>query len=240
MSKVNSIPLTSGVSSFWVSFPWTASSHKTNKDKKGPMKQSTRALTASVLTLAASATTLFGQGGPLVTIDENGNGDINGTPLPWAVAPDPTGGVTTSPVLIYTLPFPVTPGDVGLIEVNDPTRPLSDILRFVNVAGTTQSELIFYSDFSASDPPDALADTGLPNSPNAILIPEIGPEGNNGALWNPSPGLPGSNSAGAAYNIISDVPEPGTASLLLSGFGFLLAIRRFRRMDGSADSNLRS
>lgn len=203
------------------------------------MKQSTKALIVSGLTLVVSATTLFGQAGPLFTFDENGNGNFNGTPLPFTVGPDPSGGVTT-PVLIYTLPFGVTPGDVGLIEPNDPTRSVSDLLRFVNVAGANQSLLIFYSDVSAADPADALADSGLPSAPNAILIPEIGPEGNNGALWAPPAGAPGSNSAGVQYNIISDVPEPGTAALLLSGIGILFAIRRFRRMDHSPDSNLQS
>ena len=204
------------------------------------MKQSTKALIVSGLTLVVSATTLFGQAGPLFTFDENGNGNFNGTPLPFTVGPDPSGGVTTSPVLIYTLPFPVVSGDVGLIEPNDPTQSLSDILRFFNPAGANQSVLIFYSDFSVTDPADALADSGLPFAPNAILIPEIGPEENNGALWAPPAGAPGSNGAGVQYNIISDVPEPGTAALLLSGVGVLFAIRRFRRMDHSPDSNLQS
>jgi len=208
------------------------------------MKQSTKALVVSGFTLVVSATALFGQAGPLFTIDENGNGDLSGVPLPVTVGPDPSGGVTTSPVLIYTLPFRVVPGDVGLFEPNDPTKSLSDIVRFFDVAGTAgvvQSVAIFYSDFSASDPADSLADTGLPFAPNAILINEIGPEGNNGALWAPAPGLPGSNSAGAQYNFISDsVPEPGSALLLMSGVGALFAIRRLRRMGDSPDSNPQS
>jgi hypothetical protein len=141
-------------------------------------------------------------------------------------------------VLIYTLPFLVVPGDVGLLEPNDPTKSLSDVLRFINSpAGVNQSLLIFYSDFSATDPADALADSGLPFAPNALLINEIGPEGSNGALWSPAPGLPGSNSAGVQYNIISDVPEPGAMSLLLSGVGVLFAIRRFRGLDRPSDRN---
>ena len=201
------------------------------------MKQSIKALIVSGLTLVVSATTLFAQGG-LFTIDENGNGNFNGNPLPFTVGPDPSGGVTTSPVLIYTLPFLVVPGDVGLFEPNDPTRSSSDLLRYLNLPGTTQSLLIFYSDFTATDPADSLADSGLPSSPNAIMINEIGPEGSNGALWSPTPGLPGSNSAGVQYNIISDAPEPGAVPLLLSGVGVLFAIRRFRGMDHTSDRNL--
>jgi hypothetical protein len=202
------------------------------------MKLSTKALIISGLTLVASATTLFGQA--LFTFDENGNGNFNGTPLPFTVGLDPSGGVTTSPVLIYSLPFSVVPGDVGLVEPNDPTQRASDIIRFFDPAGGNQSVLIFYSDVSTADPADALADSGLPFAPNAILINEIGPEGNNGAFWAPAPGLPGSNSAGANYNFISDVPEPGTVALLLSGLGVLFAIRRFRRMDPSTDRHLQS
>jgi hypothetical protein len=193
------------------------------------MKQSTKALIVSGLTLVVSATTLFGQGGPLFTFDENGNGNINGAPVPANLGPDPSGGVTTSQVLIYLLPFPVVPGDVGLVEPNDPTQRASDIVRFFNSPAGNQSFLIFYSDISPSDPADALADTGLPFSPNAILIPEIGPEGNNGALWAPAPGMPGSNSAGVQYNILSDVPEPGSATLLLAGLGLFFGLRRFRQ-----------
>jgi hypothetical protein len=204
------------------------------------MKQTTKALIVSGFTLVASATTLFGQGNPLITFDENGVGTFNGTPLPSTLQADPSGGVTTSPVLIYFLPFAVVPGDVGLVELNDPTRTASDLVRFFNPAGANQSMMIFYSDVNAVDPPNAPADTGLPSSPNAVLIPEIGPEVNNGALWSPGTSGPGANSAGVVYNIISDVPEPGSASLLLSGVGVLFAMRGFRRMDRSPDSDVQS
>jgi hypothetical protein len=133
--------------------------------------------------------------------------------------------------LIYTLPFAVVPGDVILTEPGQPNGPNSDVVRFWNPAGINQSEIIFYSDFSAADPADAPADVGLPLQfqPLTVTIPEVGPEGNNGAVYLAAPGMPGSTSAAIQYNIISDVPEPGTGALLLSGVGLLFGIRRFRR-----------
>jgi hypothetical protein len=145
--------------------------------------------------------------------------------------------------LIYSLPFAVTPGDVILTEPGQPNGPNSDIVRFWNPTGINQSEIIFYSDFSAADPADAPADVGLPRQLQSIVvtIPEVGPEGNNGAVYLAAPGLPGSTSfLPIQYNIISDVPEPGTGALLLSGVGLLFGIKRFRRKGLSLDSSLKS
>jgi hypothetical protein len=77
-----------------------------------------------------------------------------------------------------------------------------------------------------------LADTGLPPQLfNPVFIPEVGPEGNNGAVYTPAPGAPGS-IAGAVvtYNIISDsrIPEPGALALTILGAGSLLFIFKRR------------
>ena len=187
-------------------------------------------MAACVGILAASATSVFGVPGNIFTFDENGNGNLDGQPLRGLMAPDPSGGLPV-PVLIYQLPFPVLPGDVVLLEPGQSSSEPSDLVRFFNPAGANISDIIFYSDFSPTDPPDALADTGLPPvSPSAIFINEVGPEGNNGAVWIPLPGQPGANPAGAqiTYNIISDVPEPG--SMLLAGLsGGLLLLMKVRR-----------
>jgi hypothetical protein len=192
-------------------------------------------IVAGVGILAASATSVFGVPGDIFTFDENGNGNFNGATVPWQMAPDPSGGLAAN-VLIYQLPLLVTPGDVLLLEPGASSSTPSDLVRFFNLAGANFSDVIFYSDFSPTDPPDALADTGLPApSPNAIVINEVGPEGNNGAVWIPLPGQPGSNPAGAqiTYNIISDVPEPG--SMLLAGLsGGLLLLMKVRRQAGRA------
>jgi len=54
--------------------------------------------------LVVSANTLFAQP---YTFDENGNGiqliALNPMAMPFEVAPDPSGGISTSPVLIYSL-----------------------------------------------------------------------------------------------------------------------------------------
>jgi len=183
--------------------------------------------------LALSASAVFGQ---VFTFDENGNGTVTtgsgSAPLPYTVAPDPSGGIAAN-VLIYQLPIFVTPGDVALMEpgATSSVPTLSDIVRFYNsTANPNGSEIIFYSD--TDDTPLSLADTGLPPlSPNAIQIPEVGPEGNNGATWNPPGGAPGSSFAGVvvSYNIISDVPEPASGTLILGGLGAFLGIKRFRQ-----------
>jgi hypothetical protein len=202
------------------------------------MKKLTKIAIVFGFTLAVVSNTSFAQF--TLSIDEFG-GSLNG--IPFTIGPDPSGGVTTSPVLIYTLPFAVTPGDVTLSEPGLPTQQYSDVVRFWNPTGINQSEIIFYSDFSATDPADAPADVGLPTQlqPIVVTIPEVGPEGNNGAVYLALPGMPGSTSfAPIQYNIISDVPEPSSVALLFSGVGLLFGIKRFRRKGLSLDSRLKS
>jgi hypothetical protein len=199
------------------------------------MKKLTKTAIVFGFTLAVASSTSFAQFA--FTIDEFGGPR---TTLPSTIGPDPSGGVV-GPVLIYTLPFAVVSGDVILTEPGQVPPLTSDVIRFWNPAGINQSEIIFYSDFSAADPADAPADVGLPGQLiNPITIQEVGPEGNNGAIYNALPGMPGSTSAPVQYNIISDVPEPGTGALLLSGVGLLFGIMRFRRKGLSLDSRLKS
>ena len=200
------------------------------------MKKLTKVAIVFGFTLAVASSTSFAQF--TFTIDEFGVGSFGGAVVPSTIGLDPSGGVA-GPVLIYTLPFAVTPGDVILTEIFN--GPNSDIVRFWNPTGINQSEIIFYSDFSTTDPADAPADVGLPTQLfTPIRITEVGPEGNNGAVYLPTPGMPSSTSAPMQYNIISDVPEPGTGALLLSGVGLLFGIMRFRRKGLFLDSSLKS
>ena len=171
----------------------------------------------------------------IITVDENGNGTLDlglgPFPLPGVLLPDPTPEGLTVPVLTYVLPFPVVFGDLVLLEPGS-TNEYSDVIRFFNTS------LIFYSDISTSDPPDALADTGLPiNIRPVIFIPEIGPEGDNGVTYVAPSGTPGSLLSGepVTYVIVSDsptVPEPATIliwSLLGATWAGGLAVVRRRR-----------
>jgi len=177
-----------------------------------------------------------------ITFDENGHGTVNGQPLPFTVATDPTGGVMTSPVLIYFLPFDIQGGDVRLIELGQPNAPVSDIIRFFSpLPGGTTSDLIFYSDVESGEPPN-LADVGLPVSSTTISINETGAEGNNGAVWSPTlpePGTPllgGPVTGTVQYTIVSDgtVPDHGSAALLPLALLFLGTVRRFCIKDRAA------
>jgi hypothetical protein len=188
--------------------------------KEVTMKPSTKILSALSCACALTASSAFAQ---IYTIDEFGNSSGPNI-TPGVMQLDPSGGLTI-PVLVYNLPFPVITGDVVLSEPGQPTGTFSDIVRFWDPTGAGPSQIIFYSDVSAADPADAPADTGLPPQlSNRVIINEVGPEGNNGAIYVPPAGGPGSipGAVGLQYNIISDVPEPSTVALVIEGVGLLL------------------
>jgi len=165
----------------------------------------------------------------VISIDENGNGFFNGAAIPGGlIAADPSGGVA-GPVLLYNIPgAPLTIGDVLLNETAAGTTNLSDVVRI-----WTNNQVIFYSDRETGAGGDAdLADiSGLPAQllANRVTIFETGVEGNNGAVYTPLIGQPGSDNnplgQGPQYQIISDVPEPGSALLASLGGGLLLLLR---------------
>ena len=195
------------------------------------MKRFTQFLLALACAWALTPTPLSAQ--LIFTFDESGN--ISGPPAlpplpPGVLQADPSGGLTV-PVLVYTVPLPLVTGDVLLTEPGTPApSPLSDVVRFWNPTGGNISQIIFYSDVSTSDPPDALADTGLPTQfITPVVINETGPEGNNGAIYAPTSGPGSLPGALVQYNIISDgaVPEPGT--MALAGLGGGLMLLAFKR-----------
>jgi hypothetical protein len=192
------------------------------------MKTSTNILSVLGCAYAITTASSFAQ---LYTFDEFGKSSGPGI-SPGAMQLDPSGGLP-GVVMVYNLAFSVIPGDVALTEPGAPIPgPFSDIVRFWNPTGGGPSQIIFYSDFSSADPADAPADTGLPQQLfNLVVINEVGPEGNNGALYTPPPGGPGSvaGAVGLQYNIISDVPEPNTLALTIASAGLLLLTLKTRR-----------
>jgi hypothetical protein len=160
---------------------------------------------------------------PLITVDENGNGTLlfpGGSPIPThgVLQADPGPGGLSS-VMTYNLlgPPSLVAGDVLLTE--GVGGPVFDVVRF-NPAGTGSpsyaASLLFYSD--NVDGFDALADTPSPPGSfytNTITIPELGTELDNGAIYTPTAGEPGFVAGfSVTYDLISDVPEPPSWSLL--------------------------
>jgi PEP-CTERM motif-containing protein len=197
----------------------------TKMRKEVTMKSSIKILFAIGCAYAIATASSSAQ---LYTFDENGNssGPSSAPPIsPGALQPDPSGGLAV-PVLVYNLALPVITGDVVLLEPGNPATggQYSDVVRFWNPTGANATQIIFYSDVSATDPANDLADTGLPQLINPVFINEVGPEGNNGALYTPAPGGPGSvaGAVGLQYNIISDVPEPSALALAALAGGLLL------------------
>ena len=189
------------------------------------MKKSMKALAVFGFTSAAALTTALGQGGPLITVDELGNGNFNGAPLASGIMVDPFSGIAT---LAYTLPFAGTPGDVVLLEPGPVPQQTSDILRFDG-----HGFLYFFSERETTDvPPFDPADVAQLPPPIAasqpIFLQEVGPEGNNGAFYTPNPGDPGYEPGitGLNYHFISDVPEPSIAALAMLGAGVLIFLQR--------------
>jgi hypothetical protein len=178
------------------------------------MKRSCKAAVALGFIVAVSGGTLCAQP---YTFDENGNGFANNlflqpsgpTPLPYEVVPDPTGGITGSPVLIYSLGFQVVSGDVALMSPVGNT--ISDLLRFFTAPGATGSSVIFYS-----QPDGTLAGSGIPAPINPVEITETSPD----TEWIPNGNQPGAGVifpvyARFDYTIITQSPEPSSWVLLL-------------------------
>jgi PEP-CTERM motif len=116
-------------------------------------------------------------------------------------------------------------GDVVLVEPQDGS--ISDLLRF-DGAG-----VFFFSDLEENDPNPDKADVPIiPDPINPVILTEVGPEGSNGVSYFPSSTDPGYDLTGQlaplAYQIVSDIPEPGTIALVGLGLVGLLALRRRR------------
>jgi hypothetical protein len=167
-----------------------------------------------------SAGTLYSQ--PYI-LDENGNGSsvspLLSFALPFEVAPDPTGGIANSPVLIYSLEESVVSGDLALMESDGST--VAALLRFFTPAGQTSSDVIFYSQANGT-----LAGTGIPYSATPTLIRETSPK----TGWFPGPNQPGRSTQYALpvgdifeYYVVTGVPEPLSRALLLVAAGVWLS-----------------
>ena len=193
---------------------------------------SVTAISAAMVCVLLIIPCAYGQGFTL-QIDENGNGLLNGGNHPGFLQNDPgPGGLANA--LTYTTPAGLVVGD---LLIHEPGGGESDLVRWNNNA-----TLVFYSDLPEEGEIADLADIGLPGGayPNGISVTETGlfgnpysEEGPNGYVYIPTAGQPGYDPSNPGnqptYTIISDIPEPGTVTLLgLSVVGLLAVIRRRR------------
>ena len=178
----------------------------------------------------------------VVSVDENGNGSVGDTPLDTGDGGDNAG-------ISYILPFLARAGDVWLTERSPTGQPtFSDHINFNPVRAAGFTILTFFSD--GSDGIDSLADIvpfAYYPTPGNVILPEVGPEGNNGASYQPGGNQPGEpikfNTQGkpvpsgdhADYTFVSDaIPEPGSLILWsLLGLGSLVGLPALRRRENS-------
>lgn len=179
------------------------------------MKPSGKAVIALSFSLALMAGPLFADA---YNFDENGvftYSDVFGTYWQGTglseLAPDPSGGITNSLVLIFNTGNSLAPGDVALMKPGQVA--ISKLLRF-----TADGDVIYYS-----QPDGTLAGVGIPYSTSPVQISETDPF----TTWIPATtNQPGYNLNGAfpvfysgtQYGIHAESPAPPPA---LSGTNLL-------------------
>jgi hypothetical protein len=181
---------------------------------------------------ALATTTVFAQSTNV--FDEYGHGSLlaasGNQTLSYTLAPDPTGGLPNGNVLIYSLMFSGTTGDLLLFNPSVRGDPLDTVIRF-----NGNSKLIFYAD-SVNGYTD-LADT--PGPPDPLLANQFSiNEQNTGqiAYYAPKAGQPGYDASNPNYVFYIDynnVPEPSPSILLMAGLGVFI-VTRLRNLRKSA------
>jgi hypothetical protein len=171
-----------------------------------------------------------------ITIDEYGNGSINGQPIYGFMERDPL--APNLMAMYYPDIAPDALGDFVLVEPSTQTT-VSDVIRF------EPNGVYFMSDMEPGDfaPADTMPSITLATWVNSYLTPyggtilvnDAGDEFASGVIYTPIHESSGWYDPGyylgsqTTYTIISDVPEPSTLTLLGIGVSCLLAVVWRRR-----------
>lgn len=181
-----------------------------------------------ILSLAFAASSAFGPAAhaALVTFDENGHGNIDGTPLPHAVVPGPS-GVGAPVTLRYELPFGFG-ASLGTLAIYDPggQAPV-ELVMFGPDDG-----IWFYSERDLADLTPDLADVGTAGVQaygSVTTVVKNGPAGSNDIFYTPLGASTAGYAPGVTYHIITaNAPEP--CALALAGLVSLAALLRRRAL----------
>lgn len=175
------------------------------------------------------ALSLAAQASPAtISLDANGNGTVDGTPLSYtATGTAPTPPFQT-PVLTYTLPFSGTAGIVELMTPGIAPPVPEDELQF-----TGSGTVIYYSQVPGPDVADKYSPPIFPfPQPNTVQLQQTSP---GLFAYTPTSGQPGYDMSGPTYDFIpagvtSTVPEPSAVAVTLLGLIALSLGTFFRRL----------
>lgn len=160
-----------------------------------------------------------------ISLDENGHGTIDGTPLAFTATGSNPLPPFQSPVLTYTLPFTGVAGNVELL-----TPGVTPVVPEAELEFTGSSSVIFYSAAGGTDLADRYSPPIFPFPvTNTVRLTQT----SSGLfVYTPASGQPGFDASAPTYDFVvgtpTTVPEPASEALFSLG-GVALVLCSFVR-----------